>query len=85
MTPRSARRPFLLEKEVPLQDALAAHRRKIEKRKREVVYCGAGAARLGGPSVRLPAVLPSDDQLVAGLVDGVLPLAKFESRRCDST
>ena len=85
VTPRCTRRPFLLEKEVPLQDALAAHKRKIEKRRREVIYCGSGAARLGSPSVRLPAVLPSDDQLVADIPDGVLPLAKFEARRCDSS
>ena len=84
VTPRSARRPFLLEKEVPLQDALAAHKRKIEKRKREFVYCGAGAAHLGSPSFRLPAVLPSDDHLVASIPDGVVPLAKFDARRCDS-
>ena len=64
------------------------HRRKVERKKREsvrAVFCGTGAARLrGGPSVRLPAVLPSDDELVANLVDGMPPLASFESRRCDS-
>ena len=85
VTPRCPRRPFLLEKEVPLQDALAEHKRKVEKKKREIFFCGSGAARLGRPSVRLPTVLPSDDQLVAAIPDGLLPLARFEARRCDSS
>ena len=56
-TPRSASRPFLLEKEIPLQDALDAHKRKVERGKREAVraiFCGTGAACLGQPSVRFP-------------------------------
>ena len=85
VTPRCPRRPFLLEKEIPLLDALAEHKRKAEKKKREILFCGSGAARLSRPSVRSPTVLPSDDQLVAAIPDGLLPLARFEARRCDSS
>ena len=54
-----------------------------EKRMESVraVFCGTGATRLRSrPSVRLPTMLPSDDELVANLVDGMPPLANFESR-----
>ena len=87
-SPRNILEPFLLEKEISLEDALAAHRRKVDKKRREsmrAIFCGAGAAHLhGGPSVRLPAVLPTDDELVANIGDAMLPLASFDLRRCDS-
>ena len=87
-SPLNILEPFLLEKEISLEDALAAHRRRVDKKRREsvrAIFCGAGAAHLhSGPSVRLPAVLPTDDELVASLGDVAPPLASFELRCCDN-
>ena len=87
-SPRNILEPFLLEKEISLEDALAAHRRRVEKKRKEsvrAIFCGAGAAHLhSGPSVSLPAVLPTDDELVASIGGDAPPLGSFELRRCDS-
>lgn len=83
--------PFLLEKEVPLQEALQAHRVRLAKKRKEslrAIFCGAGAAHLhSGLSVSLPAVLPTNDELLQSLgemEDAAHRLLSFDLRRCDS-
>ena len=79
-SPRNILEPFLLEKEIPLKEALEAHQRRVEKNRKEslkAIFCGACAAHLRSwPSFSLPAVLPTDD---------VAPhLVSFDMKRCDS-
>ena len=90
-SPRNILEPFLLEKEIPLKEALEAHQRRVEKKRKDslnAIFYGAGAAHLrSGPSFSLPAVLPTDDELLAGLGemgDAAPRLVSFELRRCDS-
>ena len=90
-SPRKILDPFLLEKKIPLKEALEAHQRRLEKKRKEslrAIFCGAGAAHLrSGPSFSLPALLPTDDELVGrlGEVGDAAPcLVSFDSRRCDS-
>ena len=61
-----------------------------QKRKESLraIFCGAGAAHLrSGSSVSLPAVLPTDDELLerfGDMGDAAPCLVNFDLRRCDS-